>query len=144
MRPRAPSLNVLAVLAVLSAALPGCQDPDVGSRCQFSWGGDPTTPPPTPDTALGDYFETGNTACDDLVCIVSPVSAASKYGTCDGDACGYCSKPCVSDDDCFKDETGLVCSQLILDPAFLATLDEETKQRFLAEVRFTSYCVAPR
>jgi hypothetical protein len=144
MRPCAPRLSALAVLAVLSAALPGCQDPDVGSRCQFSWGADPASPPPRPDTAAGDYFESGNTACDDLVCIVSPVSAASEYGSCDGDACGYCSKPCVSDDDCFKDETGLVCSQLVLDPAFIATLDEETKNRFLAEVRFTSYCVAPR
>ena len=144
MRPRASSLPALVLLAALSAALPGCQQPDVGERCPFSWGTDAGTPPPRPDTAAGDYFETGNVACDDLVCIVSPVPSGSKYGECEGENCGYCSKPCVSDNDCFKDETGLVCAQLVLDPAFIASLDEATKDRFLADVRFTSYCVAPR
>lgn len=144
MRPRAHRLLALAVVAGLSAALAGCQQPDVGARCPFSWGADPASPAPTPATAAGDYFESGNVACDDLVCIVSPAPADSEYGGCEGENCGYCSKPCVSDRDCYEEETGLVCSQLVLDPAFIAALDEETRDRFLADVRFTSYCVVPR
>jgi len=141
MRPRA--LKLLLALAPL-LAVAGCQDPDVGTRCTLSWGSDPATPPPTPISAAGDYFETGNTACEDLVCIVSPASAESRYGGCVAGACGYCSKPCVSNQDCFTDETGLVCDQLLLDPAFLAALDDATRQRFLSEVAASSYCVTPR
>jgi hypothetical protein len=144
MRPRATRLPAFAVAAALAAALTGCQEPDVGQRCQLSWGTDPASPPPRPDNINGDYFESGNVACEGLVCIVSKVSATSEYGACAGDNCGYCSKACVSDADCFSDETGLVCNQLVLDPAFLATLDEQTKERFLADVRFTSYCVVAR
>ncbi len=145
MRPNVPKLAfVLApVLALLA-----CQKPDVGSRCVLSWNQnwqqDGTQPPPTPDTAQGDYFETGNVACDNLVCIVSPAPASSKYGSCANGACGYCSKPCVSNQDCSSSETGLVCDQLVLDPVFLASLDPTTRARYLGEIQFSSYCVVPR
>jgi len=137
MRAHAPLL--LALLTLLTAS--ACDKPDVGQRCVLAWSQSGPIPPPTPATAQGDYFETGNLGCDDLVCIVSPAPAGSKYGTCAGDACGYCSKPCVSDRDCYTSSTGLKCQQLILDPTFLSTLDEITKQRYLGE---TNYCVVPR
>jgi hypothetical protein len=136
---------VLALVPVF--AVLGCQKPDVGQRCALQWS-DPATAP-TPQTTEGDYFQSGNTACDDLVCIVSPADVGDPYGSCSGTACGYCSKPCVSDDDCFKDETGLVCDQIVLDPKFIAQLDatEEGRaalERYLGDVRFSSYCVVPR
>ncbi len=145
MRASASSL-ALALLTVLT--LSACDKPDVGARCVLAWNpnweADGTAPPPTPATAQGDYFETGNLICDDLICIVSPAQTSSKYGKCSGEACGYCSKPCVSNRDCYSGSTGLVCDQVILDPAFLATLDEITKQRYLGDIRLNSYCVVPR
>jgi hypothetical protein len=137
------------VLAVSTfSAVAACQRPDVGARCTLAWNSswqtDGTPPPPTPSTAQGDYFESGNIGCDDLTCIVSPAAPGSKYGGCSGDACGYCSKPCVSNADCYSSSTGLVCDQIVLDPAFLATLDPTTTQRYLGEIRFSSYCVVPR
>jgi hypothetical protein len=145
MRVPASSLALaLGALVVLSA----CSKPDVGGRCVLAWNQnwqtDGTPPPPTPATAQGDYFESGNLSCDDLICIVSPAPASSQYGSCAGAACGYCSKPCVADRDCFSSQTGLVCDQVILDPVFLSTLDELTKQRYLGDIRFNSYCVVPR
>src|SRR5512138_3204661 len=140
MRAHVP-FTALALLTVL--ALPGCDKPDVGARCQLSWNADGTPPPPTPLTVDGDFFETGNLACDDLVCIVSPAPASSRYGSCSGTACGYCSKPCVSDRDCFSGDTGLRCEQVILDPAFIAALDEATRQRYLNQITFSNYCVVP-
>ncbi|ABC83093.1 adventurous gliding motility lipoprotein CglC [Anaeromyxobacter dehalogenans] len=138
MRPQV--IRLIAALASV-AALSACQNPNVGERCKLSWGsGDP----PSPQTASGDYFESGNIGCEDLICIVSPAPAGSKYGGCSGDSCGYCSKPCVSDQDCYKSETGLVCDQVVLDPAFLASLDETTRQRYLGETQYSSYCVVPR
>jgi hypothetical protein len=143
---RAPaSFTAIALLTLL--ALPGCDKPDVGARCQLSWNPnweqDGTPPPPTPATAQGDFFESGNLACDDLVCIVSPAPASSRYGGCSGDACGYCSKPCVSDRDCYSGDTGLLCLQVVLDPEFIALLDEETRQRYLSDITFSNYCVVP-
>ena len=148
MRARVPR-TVLALLAPLALlALPACDKPDVGQRCVLSWNAnwqqDGTPPPPTPLTAQGDYFESGNLSCDDLICIVSPAAADTRYGSCSGDACGYCSKPCVSNRDCYQSSTGLVCDQVVLDPAFIASLDELTRQRYLGDIRFTSYCVVPR
>ncbi len=145
---RAPvSIAAFALFTLL--ALPACDKPDVGSRCTLSWNDkwktDPSaTPPPTPATAGGDYFESGNTDCDDLICIVSPAASGSKYGSCSGEACGYCSKPCVSDRDCYTSSTDLVCAQLILDPVFIASLDEATRQRYLGEIQFADYCVVRR
>lgn len=142
----------LVVLLTSVCALAACQKPDVGARCTLAWNSswkdDGTAAPPTPGTAAGDYFESGNVACDDLVCIVSPAPAGSRYGACGKEAtyeyCGYCSKPCVSNQDCYSSSTGLVCDQIVLDPAFLASLDPATKQRYLGEISFSSYCVVPR
>jgi hypothetical protein len=141
MRSRAPIPALLAVLLALGA----CQSPDVGQPCTISWGTAETAPPPPDPVTLfqnkgSDWFETGNTSCENLVCIVSPEPAGSRYA-----AGGYCSKPCVSDQDCFQSETGLVCRQLLLDPAFLKeldTLDPKLRQQYLGDIQFSSYCVA--
>lgn len=139
------SLTVLALLTL--SALSGCDKPDVGARCELwwnpNWEQDGTPPPPTPLTTKGDMVETGNLACDNLLCIVSPADASSRYGSCSGSACGYCSKPCVSDRDCYTDETGLRCEQVVLDPAFIALLDESTRRRYLNDITFSNYCVVP-
>jgi hypothetical protein len=137
----APAVALAALLAA------GCQSPDVGQPCKLpSLSGAP--PGPTPDTAAGDWLETGNVGCDNLVCIVSPATEGSKYNTCAGSGadlqCGYCSKPCVSDQDCYRSETGLACRQMVLDPAFIASLDEATRQKYLADIQFSSYCAVPR
>ena len=67
-----PALAMLALLAL------ACQKPDVGAPCTLQWGADASTPRPTPTTARADYFQTGNLACDDRVCIVSPAAADSS------------------------------------------------------------------
>lgn len=140
MRPTRVPFAAAVLLAVLSA----CQQPDVGARCKLSWSG--SAPTPTPETAQGDYFELGNEACDDQICIVSPGEAGTRYGNCtgpDGDVCGYCSKPCVSNADCFSSETGLVCDKVVLDEAFIASLPEDVKQRYLGDINVSSFCVVP-
>lgn len=150
MRRRAPK-QLLALLPVL--ALVACQDPDVGNPCTISWSPtweqDGTPPPPTAAELAtqpgggSDWFESGNLACEGLVCVVSPAPAGTRYGSQTPGA-GYCSKPCVSNDDCFEDETGLVCRQMVLDPVFLEQLDPATRDRYLADIQFSSYCGVPR
>jgi hypothetical protein len=143
---RAALLPVLALVA-----LAGCQDPDVGNPCTLSWSPtweqDGTSPPPTAsllfETGGSDYFESGNLACEGLVCIVSPAPAGTEYGSTEPGA-GYCSKPCLSNDDCYEDETGLACRQMVLDPVFLEQLDAETRARYLADIQYSSYCAVPR
>jgi len=147
-----PSGAVLAVAAGL--ALAACQGPDVGQPCKLAWNDqwdtDPTyPPPPTPQTVAGDYFESGNLGCDDLVCIVSPATSDERYASCANTdpqnyICGYCSKPCVSNEDCYTRKTGLVCDLILLDPAFIASLDPAVRERYLSDVAFSSYCVVPR
>jgi hypothetical protein len=134
----------IVALATALAALSGCQSPNVGNPCTLTWGTNESTPAPNPvqlykSGQIVDYFETGNLACEDLVCIVSAVPASSQYSSG-----GYCSKPCVSDQDCYKSDTGLVCRQVILDPAFVSQLDPAVQQRYLADVQFSSYCAVPR
>jgi hypothetical protein len=136
---------VLAPLALV-ALLVGCQSPDVGQRCRV-----PRDPQasldPTPQTITGDYLENGNAACDNLVCIVSPAVTGGRYNECVGEFCGYCSKPCVSDTDCFRSETGLACRQMVLDQAFmqqLAAQYPDLAARYLADIQFSSYCSVPR
>jgi hypothetical protein len=133
----------LASVVALAALLSGCQSPDVGQRCQLPR--DPeAADAPTPATISGDYLETGNPSCDNLVCIMSPSTPGSRYNGCPGGECGYCSKPCVSDQDCFRSVTGLACRQMVLDPAFLASLSPETRQKYLGDIQFSSYCAVPR
>lgn len=140
---RAPRrLLALAPFLLLAA----CQDPDVGDPCTIDWGQDPAMPPPTsaglyPDGA--DFFESGNLACEGLVCIVSPAASGTDYWS-EELGRGYCSKPCISNDDCYEDETGLVCRQMVLDPVFLEQLDPATRERYLADVQYSSYCAVPR
>jgi hypothetical protein len=132
-------------LAIASSLLAGCQSADVGQRCELLWNTTPGGPAaPTPASIASEYFENGNTGCDNLVCIVSPQQPGERYADCAGSQCGYCSKPCVSDKDCFKSETGLVCRQVVLDPAFIASLTPEQRTTYLADVQFSSYCAVPR
>jgi hypothetical protein len=140
---RAPIPALLAALLALGA----CQSPDVGQPCTISWGTGESAPPPPDPVSLfkngeSDWFETGNAECENLVCIVSPAAPGSRYSTG-----GYCSKPCVSNQDCFQSDTGLVCRQLVLDPAFLKvidTFDPALRQKYLGDIQFSSYCVTPR
>jgi hypothetical protein len=132
-------------------ALAACQGPDVGQSCTIAWSPtwqtDGTPPPPRPTDLYtsggGDYFESGNLACEGLVCIVSPAAPGSRYA-CDAYGCGYCSKPCVSNDDCYEKKTGLVCRQMVLDSVFIEQLDPATRDRYLSDIQFSSYCATPR
>lgn len=134
----APVLAPLALVALLA----GCQSPDVGQRCRIPNAQQAVHP--TPDAITGDYLENGNPVCDNLVCIISPVVEGGRYNTCAGEFCGYCSKPCVSDQDCFRSETGLACRQMVLDEAFMNSLDPALRERYLADIQFSSYCAVPR
>jgi hypothetical protein len=135
----APAFAVAIVLGT------GCQSPDVGQRCPLpSLQPGTSTPGPTPDTVAGDYLELGNNFCDNLICIISPSVPGGRYNECAGDNCGYCSKACVSDQDCYRSQTGLACRQMVLDPAFIASLDEATRLKYLADIQFSSYCAVPR
>lgn len=135
------ALRPVLIAMLLAGSTLACQQPDVGQRCALKWDG--SVPAPTPQTAAGEYFESGNIACDNLVCIVSPATSG-KYASCEGTACGYCSKPCVSDQDCYKSETGLVCRQMVLDQVFLASLDAQTRERYLGDIQYSSYCAVPK
>jgi hypothetical protein len=139
------ALSKLALALALPLALGACQKPDVGARCELGWNRDPSNPtqPPTPQTAAADYFETGNSSCDDQICIVSPAPAGSRYGGCSGDSCGYCSKPCVSDKDCYKSDTGLVCDWILPDST-LVSGGGDTLQMYLPDTNPSRYCVVPR
>jgi hypothetical protein len=145
------TLLALAPLLVLVA----CQDPDVGNECTLTWNArweeQGTQPPPTAtqlhaQNSASDYFDSGNFACEGLVCIVSPAAPGTTYGS-DTPGRGYCSKSCISDDQCYTDETGLVCRQMVLDPVFLEELertDPAAKARYLGETQQSSYCGVPR
>jgi hypothetical protein len=141
------SRSLLAAAALAVVALAGCQQPDVGGECQLTWNPtwetDGTAAPPVASEIASDYFESGNLSCDGLVCIVSPAPAGSEYGSTTPGV-GYCSKPCVSNSDCYQSETGLVCRQMVLDPVFLEQLDAETRSRYLADIQYSSYCAVPR
>jgi hypothetical protein len=141
------SRSLLAAPALALLALAGCQSADVGQQCNIAW--NPTNTPPAPTAATlyasggSDYFESGNLGCDGLVCIVSPAPKGSKYGS-ETPGVGYCSKPCVSNSDCYQSETELVCRQMVLDPVFLSTLDPATRDRYLADIQYSSYCAVSR
>jgi hypothetical protein len=131
------------LLALVPLVLAACQDPDVGQPCTIAWGQSAGSPPPTSADAAADYFESGNIACEGLVCIVSPAPEGSEYRSVELGR-GYCSKPCISNGDCYESETGLVCRQMVLDPVFLEQLDPATRARYLADVQYSSYCALPR
>ena len=135
-RVRATVLTVVRMrAALLVAALTlcaGCQGPDVGQSCTIA-GLDPQQP------VAADWLVSGAVACDNLVCIGSPPSPAGSKVKNNP----YCSKACVSDRDCYHSETGLSCRQVVLDPDFLAQLDDDTRRKYLGDVAFSSYCAIP-
>jgi hypothetical protein len=142
---RRRATEVMLLLAAI--ALAACQGPDVGQSCTLTWGTDSATLAPTPvdlfSSGGGDFFESGNAGCEGLVCIVSPVAPGARYA-CDTPGCGYCSKACISDDDCYQSKTGLVCRQMVLDKVFIDQLDPVTRERYLNKIQFSSYCATPR
>jgi hypothetical protein len=126
--------------ALALVALAACQSPDVGQRCDI--GLDTATYNPT--SIPSEIFQTFNPVCDNLVCLLSPLTAGERYADCPSGLCGYCSKPCVSDQDCFKSETGLICRQLVLDEEFINSLPPDVRETYLAGVTFSSYCAVPQ
>lgn len=104
------------------------------------WTGEPPCDSPP---CGGEYVEFNNTSCENLVCVLSPAQPGSRYATGDHQASGYCSKPCVSNRDCYESDTKLVCRNVILDTTFLAGLDPATKERYLGDIEFSSYCGVP-
>jgi len=115
------------------AALAACQAPDVGGDCDLTV--------PVPQSVIADYLETGNTACENLVCIRSQLTSKLTTPARSG---AYCSKPCVADSDCSPGETGLSCRKVILDDVFLANLPQSVKNQYLgAASQFSTYCAAP-
>ena len=152
MRARPKSQGAALALSWLAAlALAACkQDPDVGQPCGMTLvdaAGSPIDVPAGQEgeycsAVAADYFRTGATECDNLVCL------RSATGLCASDpqkvqVRRYCSKPCVSDDDCFRSQTGLVCRSVVLDAAFLASLTPEVRQRYLGDVQSSNYCAPP-
>ena len=128
-----PRLRSLVPAAVLLGMLAGCQQPDVGQLCSFD------LPGVGPGPVSADYLETGKTECENLVCIRSPPPPAGSRIKNNP----YCSKACVSDADCAKGETGLVCRAVVLDPQFLASLPDDVRRKYLGDVQFSAYCAAP-
>lgn len=123
----------LVPAAVLLGMLAACQQPDVGQLCSFDLPGAADAP------VQADYLETGKTECENLVCIRSPDQPAGSRVKSNP----YCSKPCVSNSECSTGDTGLVCRSVVLDPAFLASLPEDVRQKYLGDVQVSSYCAAP-
>lgn len=144
-----PKGAALALSWLAAAALVSCkQDPDVGQPCLMDLKDSADNPIDVPlggelcSAVAADYFRTGAVECDNLVCI------RSATGLCAGDPQKvkvrlYCSKPCVSDDDCFRSQTGLVCRSVVLDAAFLASLPPEVRERYLGDVQSSNYCAPP-
>ena len=143
----------MAALAALLAA--GCQSRDVGEQCDALKS---TTQPAacTEATDTADYFESSAAnGCDNLICIHSPGSVGdngqrcyqtTESGTNFYHLSGLCSKPCVSDSDCFPDETRMVCRRMLLSEAFITWLqqnDPQALQRYLQDIQFSSYCALP-
>ena len=96
-----------------------------------------------------DRYSTNRGALAQADPIASAIALTSflELGVAKTMAGGYCSKPCVANRDCYSGSTGLVCDQVILDPVFIAEMEQKdplTAQRYLGDIRFTSYCVVPR
>jgi hypothetical protein len=130
--------SAIAVVSFGIVLLAGCQGPDVGQSCSIS--------AESINSLLSvpaDFFESNPAnGCDNLVCIRSPDRAATGKVKSNP----YCSKACVSDDDCFNDETGLVCRPVTIDPNQIQTFSAEVQEqyrRMLGELQFSSYCAAP-
>ena len=139
---RAMRTATTTALLTLAGLLAGCQGPDVGQPCTIAFLDTSTVPV--------DYVQFGSTECEDtLTCVRSPLPAGSKIKSVlagcqpDGTGCGYCSKPCVSNSDCYQSSTGLECRSVVLDPSFLNSLDPTVRQQFLGDSTLSNYCAAP-
>ncbi len=107
----------------------------------LSWG-DPATAPKASEVSA-DFVEfNAANGCENLVCIISP-AGGTAYASRDRGV-GYCSKPCVANRDCYPQETGLECRSIVLDADFLATLDPQTRDRYLGDIQYSSYCAVAR
>lgn len=121
--------TALATFGACLLALSACtQTTDLGFTCEMTkqkadCTGDDCTEPIDPasitDPALGyptmDYIAEGVAECDDLVCLRS---RNREYpDDTEKVAMGYCSAPCINDDDCSPDWEGkkhkLTCRQLL-------------------------------
>jgi hypothetical protein len=128
------------ILATLVGTLvAGCsEEPDVGQPCPL--------PVTLADGSLadacngkGDYLGEGATVCENLVCVLTGATS---------DICAsrtpICSKPCVSDSDCFKKKTGLECRPVVLDEETMQTWDPVLRQKYLSDIGFSNYCAYPK
>ncbi len=123
-----------------------CQEADVGQACPMNVlyaDGSPVDEAGTGCSAdRSDFFRSGAIECENLVCL------RSVTGPCPGGTSApflsrsYCSKACVSDDDCFTSETGLVCRRVLLDPSFVASLPDGGAP-WLPAALASSYCATP-
>lgn len=144
-----PLTTMRATLSLAFAAgallLAGCQDPDVGQPCNF-----PSSLGVDDKAVTADFFESGNPACENLICVKSPPppSGCGKYANATGSCRPYCSKPCVSNNDCAQGETGLVCRPVVLDDTFLNWLaqNDPDSLKYLGDEtqrKQSSYCALP-
>jgi len=135
----------LAALVVAGA----CQSPDVGQPCRmdllYADGGAIAIPEDggvTCSAVPADFFRSGAIECDNLVCLQSPTGTCATGSGAPFQVRDYCSKACVSDEDCFKSQTGLVCRRILLDPSFVATLPDGGAP-YLPTALGSSYCAPP-
>jgi len=145
-------LVAIPFAALLGAA--ACQTVDVGQPCDMNLS---YPPPPNGDggpiavpqadggacsAESADFLRSAAYECEGLVCLQSPT------GTCSGQAAtpyrvrSYCSKACVSDSDCQKSQTGLVCRRVVLDPSFVASLPDGGAPYLPAALQ-SNYCAPP-
>ncbi len=133
---RGSTLAALAGLFFIACS----QEPDVGQVCTIQWGAG-TNNAPDACTSNGDFLETGAVGCDNLVCILTPTSSS----TCSSRT-AVCSKPCVSDNDCFNSKTGLVCRSVVLDETYINLLRQtnpDLANTYLGDIQFSTYCAYP-
>jgi hypothetical protein len=142
----APRLSLVASLASL-LLLTGCPSPDVGQACEMGlkYADGSSIAVSVPGVGLcsaqsADFFRSGAVECDNLICLQSPTGACA--GATPHQVKAYCSKACVSDSDCFHSETGLVCRQVLLDPAFVASLPNGGAP-WLPQALGSNYCAYP-
>ena len=141
-----PRSRLAPLLLLLAAA---CQEPDVGQECRMTLenADGSAIDVPVGDAVCSanraDFFRSGAIECEALVCLRSATGACPGGGAPDPlQVRAYCSKACVSDADCFPDETGLVCRRVLLDPSFVASLPDGGAP-WLPAALGSSYCATP-
>jgi hypothetical protein len=135
-------------IALGTLLLLACQGPDVGQSCTVAASASSSDLQDSPVAA--DFLEFGNPTCDSLICIKSPTQPAGSKVKNNP----YCSKACVSNDDCYQSQTGLVCRPVTVDVNYIASLPPATQQEYLNLLgcanktlqqcnQASSYCAAP-